>query len=72
MFSHDGRATIDRAALKGKAKNIIATIKRLQALSNSLHHAAVCPARSCFEYPTFQRLLRAVRAGKLAAPTARL
>ncbi|MEO7854881.1 MAG: helix-turn-helix domain-containing protein [Rubrivivax sp.] len=72
MFSQDGRATIDRAALKGKAKDIDATIKQLQALSNGLHHAAACPARNHFECPTFQRLLRAAGAGELTPPAARL
>jgi DNA-binding transcriptional MerR regulator len=72
MFSADGRARIDRAALAGKAGEIDATIKRLQALSNGLRHAAVCPARNHAECPTFQRLLRAAGAGKLAPPAARM
>ena len=66
MFSADGRANIDRAALAGKADQIDATIKRLQALSNGLRHAAVCPAANHSECPTFKRLLRAAGAGKLA------
>ena len=65
MFSADGRAQIDRAALRSKADDIDATIKRLQALSNGLRHAAVCPATNHSECPTFQRLLRAAGAGKL-------
>lgn len=66
MFSADGRANIDRAALVVKADEIDATIKRLQALSNGLRHAAVCPAANHSECPTFKRLLRAAGAGKLA------
>jgi len=66
MFSADGRANIDRKSLRGKADEIDATIKRLQALSNGLRHAAVCPAANHSECPTFQRLLRAAGAGKLA------
>jgi DNA-binding transcriptional MerR regulator len=66
MFSADGRANIDRQSLRGKADEIDATIKRLQALSNGLRHAAVCPAINHSECPTFQRLLRAAGAGKLA------
>ena len=69
MFSADGRANIDRAALRAKAEEVDDTIARLQALSNGLRHAAVCPAPNHAECPTFQRLLRAARAGKLAAPT---
>lgn len=69
MFAADGRANIDRASLRDKADEIDATIKRLQALSNGLRHAAVCPAANHSECPTFQRLLRAAGAGKLnAAP----
>lgn len=67
MFSGGGRASIDRRALEARACDIDSTIKRLQALSNGLHHAAVCPAPNHFECPTFKRLLRAAGAGKLAA-----
>lgn len=63
--SGSGRARIDRRALRSKAQEIDATIQRLQALSNGLHHAAVCPAENHFECPTFKRLLRAAGAGKL-------
>lgn len=69
MFSADGRANINRAALAGKADQIDATIKRLEALSNGLRHAAVCPAANHSECPTFKRLLRAAGAGKLAPVT---
>ena len=65
MFSADGRADIDRAALAGRADEIDATIHRLQALSKGLRHAAVCPAANHSECPTFKRLLRAAGAGKL-------
>lgn len=65
MVSGNGRKRIDRAALKAKAEEIDATIGRLQALSNGLHHAAVCPAENHFACPTFKRLLRAAGAGKL-------
>lgn len=67
MFSHGSRALIDRHALEAKALEIDATIERLQALSKGLHHAAVCPAPSHFECPTFKKLLRAAGSGKLAA-----
>ncbi len=55
MFSADGRATIDRKSLEAKADDIDATIKRLQALSNGLRHAAVCPASNHSECPTTWR-----------------
>ncbi|AMO21984.1 helix-turn-helix domain-containing protein [Ramlibacter solisilvae] len=68
MFAADGRANIDRRALAGKADDIDATIRRLQALSSGLRHAAVCPAPNHSECPTFKRLLRAAGAGKLSVP----
>jgi len=63
MVAADGRPRIDRAMLGAKADEIDATIKRLKAMSNALRHAAVCPAPSHAECPTFQRLLRAAGAG---------
>lgn len=66
MFAPDGRPSIDRRLLAAKADAIDATIKRLKAMSNGLRHAAVCPAPSHAECPTFQRLLRAAAAGSLA------
>lgn len=66
MFSADGRPHIKRSKLDAKADELDATIKRLKAVSQGLRHAAVCPAPSHAECPTFQRLLRAAAAGSLA------
>ncbi|MDO8386584.1 MAG: helix-turn-helix domain-containing protein [Polaromonas sp.] len=66
MFSPDGQASIDRTSLSAKADELDRTIKRLKAMRNGLRHAAVCPAPSHAECPTFQRLLRAAAAGELA------
>jgi DNA-binding transcriptional MerR regulator len=66
MFSADGSANIDRAALRSKADEIDRTVRRLQALGNGLRHAAVCQAADHASCPTFKRLLRAAGAGKLA------
>ncbi|MBI2769843.1 MAG: helix-turn-helix domain-containing protein [Burkholderiales bacterium] len=65
MFSPVGKPSISRPMLTAKADEIEATIKRLKAMSNGLRHAAVCPAPSHAECPTFQRLLRAASAGAL-------
>lgn len=65
MFATGGRAKIDRQMLAAKADEIDATIRRLKAMSNGLKHAAVCPAPSHAECPTFQRLVRAAGAGAL-------
>ncbi len=65
MFSPDGQASIDRASLSAKADELDQTIKRLKAMRNGLRHAAVCPAPSHAECPTFQRLLRSAAAGEL-------
>ena len=70
MFSSDGQASIDRKSLSGKADELDKTIKRLKAMRNGLRHAAVCPAPSHAECPTFQRLLRSAAAGELT-PRAR-
>ena len=59
MFSSDGRPSIDRRMLSAKADEIDRTVKQLKAMSKGLRHAAVCPAPSHNECPTFQRLLRA-------------
>ena len=67
MFATDGHASIDRAMLSRKADEIDATVKRLEAMSKGLRHAAVCPAPSHGECPTFQRLLRAAASGALQA-----
>jgi len=69
MFGADGRPSIDRGALSSKADEIDATIRRLKAMRNGLRHAAVCPAPSHAECPTFQRLLREAAAGTLANGT---
>ena len=66
MFSPDGRPDIDRGMLAAKADEIDRTVRRLKAMSDGLRHAAVCPAPSHGECPTFQRLLRAAAAGALA------
>ena len=65
MFSPDGQPTINKRMLAAKADEIDAMIKRLKAMSNGLKHAAVCPAPSHAQCPTFQRLLRAAAEGSL-------
>ena len=69
MFSADGQPSIDRPMLSAKADEIDGMVKRLKAMSNGLRHAAVCPAPSHGECPTFQRLLRAAATGALERPT---
>jgi hypothetical protein len=51
--------------LASKADEIDATVARLKAMSRGLRHAAVCPAPSHGECPTFQRLVRAAGSGAL-------
>jgi DNA-binding transcriptional MerR regulator len=72
MFAPDGRTSIDRKMLSAKADEIDAMVKRLKAMSNGLRHAAVCPAPSHGECPTFQRLLKAAGAGALEPRMPRL
>ena len=67
MFSADRRPNIDRKMLASKADQIDAMITRMHAMSDSLRHAANCPAPNHFECPSFQRLLKAA-AGALGSP----
>jgi DNA-binding transcriptional MerR regulator len=71
MFSPQGRPAIDRSMLAAKAGEIDRTIRGLKAMSEGLKHAAVCPAPSHAECPSFQRLLRAAAAGTLGAKAPR-
>lgn len=65
MLLPGGAANIDRGMLAAKARDIDVTIAQLKAVSRSLKHAAVCPAPSHAQCPTFQRLLRAAGSGEL-------
>lgn len=58
MFATDGRPQIDRRLLAAKADELDATIHKLSAMRDGLRHAAVCPAPSHMECPTFRRLLK--------------
>lgn len=49
---------VDRQLLVAKADEIDARIKRLQAMSKGLRHAAQCPEEDHLACPTFQRLMK--------------
>ncbi|TWO64927.1 MerR family transcriptional regulator [Caenimonas sedimenti] len=66
MFTADGQPSIDKRLLAAKADEIDAKVKRLKAMSDGLRHAAVCPAPSHAECPTFRRLVRAAGEGRIA------
>ncbi|MEP7243341.1 MAG: helix-turn-helix domain-containing protein [Gammaproteobacteria bacterium] len=63
LFAAKGRPLIDRKMLAAKAQELDKTIHKLSAMRDSLRHAAVCPAPSHLECPTFRRLLRAAAPG---------
>jgi DNA-binding transcriptional MerR regulator len=65
MFGPNGEPHIDREVLQAKAEELDRTIRKLQAMRRGLRHAAVCPAPTHMECPTFRRLLRAAAAGAL-------
>lgn len=65
MFAPDGRPQIDRHALAAKAEELDGTIRKLSAMRDGLRHAAVCPAPSHMECPTFRRLLRGAASGAI-------
>ena len=62
MFAPNGRARIDRDALAAKAKELDGTIRKLSAMRDGLRHAAICPAPSHLECPTFRRLMASAAA----------
>lgn len=64
MFAPDGQPAIDRTLLATRAEELDATIRKLSGLRDGLRHAAVCPAPSHLECPSFRRLLGLAAAGK--------
>lgn len=64
MFAPDGRPRVDRKMLTVKADELDQTIRELTAMRDGLRHAAVCPAPSHLECPTFRKLLRTVGSGR--------
>ena len=66
MFAPQGRPRIDRNLLAAKADELDRSITRLTAMRDGLRHAAVCPAPSHLECPTFRRLL--AKAGTTPRP----
>lgn len=69
MFAADGRPRIDRKRLADKANALDRRIRRLVAMRDGLRHAAVCPARSHLDCPTFKRILAAAASGTLGPRT---
>jgi hypothetical protein len=65
MFAPDGRLRINRQMLIAKAEELNATVRKLTAMRDGLRHAAVCPAPSHMECPTFRRFLRTASTGSL-------
>lgn len=66
MLGRRGKPSIDRKALAARADALDDNIRRLLGLRNALRHAAVCPAPSHLECPTFRRLMK-----ESATPAAR-
>lgn len=65
MFAPDGQPRVDRQKLKAKAEALDRTIRRMSVMRDGLRHAAVCPAPSHMECPTFRRILRATATGAI-------
>ncbi|HCY64156.1 MAG TPA: MerR family transcriptional regulator [Oxalobacteraceae bacterium] len=68
MFAPDGHPQIDRQLLAEKAQELDRTIRKLSAVRDSLRHAAVCPAPSHMECPTFRRLMATAASGTIDGP----
>lgn len=65
MFTPDKRPNIKRRMLEDKADYLDGLVRRLRAMSRGLRHAAVCPAPSHMECPSFRRLLKSATDGSL-------
>jgi DNA-binding transcriptional MerR regulator len=65
MFAPDGKARIDREMLASKADELERMVRRLKSMIEGLRHAAVCPAPSHAECPSFRKLLKAATSGAL-------
>src|SRR6476619_5565585 len=63
LFAANGKPASHRQMISAKADEIDTMVRRLKAMSKGLRHAAVCPAPSHAECPTFQRLLAAAGDG---------
>lgn len=68
MFVPGGGPRIDRKLLSAKADELDRTICRLTAMRDGLRHAAVCPAPTHMECPTFRRIVKAAASGGIGAP----
>lgn len=67
MIGRDGTPDLPRDALRARADALDRQTRDLTALSNTLRHAADCPAPTHLECPTFRRLLCvALRRGRRA------
>ena len=71
MFGKGPSAQIDRALLSEKADELDRTIRQLTALKSGLEQAAVCPAPSYMECPSFRRLLWIAAARSRKSPPRR-
>ncbi|MFS8933370.1 helix-turn-helix domain-containing protein [Cupriavidus taiwanensis] len=65
MFSPQGQPRIDRQMLAARADELDRTIRKLTAMRDGLRHAAVCPAPSHMECPTFRRIVKAAGTGAI-------
>ena len=65
MFTPEKRPDIKRQMLEDKPDHIDGLVRRLRAMSRGLRHAAVCPAPSHMECPSFRRLLKSATDGSL-------
>ena len=68
MFAPNGQLHVDRQALEIKADELDSTIRKLSAMRDGLRRAAVCPATSHMECPTFRCIVKKVSSGKIQTP----
>ncbi|KFB10623.1 helix-turn-helix domain-containing protein [Nitratireductor basaltis] len=58
MFGPQGEPQLSREAMRNRAEELEAQIRRLSALAKTVRHAAECQAKNQLQCPKFQRLLR--------------
>jgi DNA-binding transcriptional MerR regulator len=68
MFGADGKPRIDRQKLASKADEVDRKIRQLTSMRDGLRHAALCPAPSHMECPTFRRLVGLAGSGAIRPP----
>ena len=61
LFNTQGKLSLDRSLLMGKANEIDNTIRQLKKVRDGLRHVADCPASDHLQCPEFQKIVQRVQ-----------